>query len=408
MLRLVIIVLCAVTQLSAQPANLMLSDIQFTPPQYETGCMRHFNDSATTPTPTDLFLLSKFDELMYPERLDYMLRYIHNGYKPVLDIPSTNWLKAHPMINSVNFRDGYELRFRHFFEQPDSVRFIYLQKAELDTSTILGFRNINGLDPEAMVISTPSTIFVFFRGTDDVESNRFAEWKGTDFNFGRCASDSLLNFATMHKGFWKSFLLIKDDLFHVLEEENASSKRIWLSGHSLGGAMAIISGVYLKALGYPVQMVVTLASPRAIGDSRFAVLADQLLCDRIHRFEYYLDPFPILWAPGYDHTGTRHWIDHSYKGNYHIYSNCGERHLARYPMEYRRRPFAEKSVREADRIKRERMDALLTDLTRKMYYHNVQWYNKAFYELVPETVKTELPCLDDSYPFIYYSWSKAR
>lgn len=393
--------------------GLFNSDFQFPIPTNEVNCMKHFKNRVNGVDPVNAFLLAKMTELTYPERLDYQLRYLQNGSKPVRTLPSTEWLKRYPMVINKNFRDAFELRFSHYFsESLDSAKneteFYYLEKFEFDTIQFLGVKSVNGYDPELIVINTDSLILLLFRGTDDVNNNRFAEWKGTDFNFSKCATDATFNHSKIHKGFYRSFNLIRDDLLALMHKLNAKNKAIWISGHSLGGSMAILSGVHLQQSGFPVENVYTYATPRALGDATLATLCDSILPNKIHRFEYYLDPVTILWKSGFDHIGKRYWFDNATKGNYAYYPECSERRLARFPLEYRRRPFANEIKRENARVKREQSDVLITDLPAKFFYHNTQWYVYATYRLIPEALKSELPKVDDSFPFIYYGWKKAR
>jgi pimeloyl-ACP methyl ester carboxylesterase len=317
------------------------------------------------------------------------------------------------MVVNTNFRDAFELRFAHYFsnEQDTShkaAEFYYLEKFEFDTVQFLGIRSVNGYDPELIVVNTDSMILLLYRGTDDVDNNRFAEWKGTDFKFARCESDSIFNQAKIHSGFYRSFNLIRDDLKVLLDSLNAKDKAIWISGHSLGGSMAILTAVYLQQTGIPVENVYTYATPRALGDEKLASLCDSILTNKIHRFEYYLDPVTILWKTGFENIGKRYWFDNATKANYAFYPACSERRMARWPLEYRRRPFANDEKREKARIKRELNDLLITDLPAKLFYHNTQWYVYATYKLLPDCLKSELPKVDDSYPFIYYGWNKAK
>lgn len=376
-------------------------------PINEFRSMRFFNDTASGINGVNAFFLAKFTEQMYPERLDYQFRYIQNGSKVVNQLPSTDELKIHPLINNSNFEKAFELRFRHYFEDTINCTFDFIHRFQFDTLKFLGIKSIKGYDPEVILINSPNRLLILYRGTDDIENNRFAEWKGTDFNFSKMKSDSVLNNAHIHEGFWKSFLLINKDLQAYLSTVD-KNKPIWLSGHSLGGAMAILTGVYLKNLGYNVANIYTFASPRTIGDETFCSLANTLLPNRINRFEYYLDPVCLLWMPGYAEIGNRHWFDHSFVGNYSFYPNEKERYLLKKPFEFRRHKYGSDKKQEVARIYREKNYGFIPGLPTKLYYHNTQWSVKACYKLVPDNLKSSLPAVEDSYPYIYYGWSKGK
>jgi hypothetical protein len=376
--------------------------------------MDQFDHNAQGFNPKNAFLLAKMNELMYPERLDFQLRWLQNGMKVPDSLRSTNHLKELPIVDNSNFRNAFEDRFRHYFVSPydttqhDDTHFYFLEKFVLDTLRIAGFKTIQGYDPEVVLIDHEDIIIILFRGTDDVNQNRWAEWIGTDFNIRKMTTDTVLNRSKVHKGFWKSFELIRGDLISVLNNINGKQKKIWLSGHSLGGAMAILSGAYLSGLGYEVANIYTFASPAAIGDQKFSAYCDQHLSGKIQRFEYSLDPVSILKAPGYRTVGTRYWIDNATKGNYKLYKDCGERRFARYPFEFRQGTLSSKEKREELRIRRESTCLNLSKLPYQMFHHNTQWLVKGLYLTIPAEERPFLPRVDDSFPFIYYGWDKAK
>lgn len=410
LLIFIINLICISSQEDSKQSN--VNDFIF--PSNEINCIRHFNRTATGVDPVNAFLLAKMSEMMYPERLDYQIRYLLNDSKPLKHLSSTDELKQYPLIDNSNFRVAFEGRFAHYFGSGanDTLgkhpTFYYLVKSEIDTRHFLGIKSRTGVDPEIIVIDYDNLIIILFRGTDDVENIRFAEWKGTDFNVFKTRSDSVLNYSNVHKGFWNSFKLIKDDLFALLDSIDAKNKTIWVSGHSLGGAMALMSGVYLKKSGYPITNIYSFASPRTIGDKNFALLSESILPNRIHRFEYYLDPFCISTLPGYTDIGTRHWFDNATLSNFKYYPNCEERYILKKPFEFSKSPFANNEKTELSRINSESKDGLVTKLAIKLLYHNAQWSVKATYTLIPNELKSELPLIDDSYPFIYYGWDKAK
>ncbi|MEY3237999.1 MAG: hypothetical protein RI883_2100 [Bacteroidota bacterium] len=373
--------------------------------------MQYFKSNAVGIDPVNAFILAKMNELMYPERLDYQLRYLQNNSKVLETLPSTNHLKAHPFINNSNFKTAFENRLSHYFSSDSSsnkAQFYFIEKPVLDTFNFLGIKSIKGYDPEIIVINQNDLILILYRGTDDVNDNRYAEWKGSDFSISKVPSDSVLNNSKIHKGFWKSFDIVKEELINLLDSLDAKNKKIWISGHSLGGAMAILTGVYLQQSNYSITNIYTYAAPIAIGDKNFAELGRTVLTDRIQRFEYYLDPVSILWAPGYATFGQRNWIDNATKSNYTFYPNCGERYFFRKLFEFRTRTFTNKENQEFSRVKKEKMSRRILTLPSKFFYHNTQWYVKGTYLLIPLELRSVLPRVDDSYPFIYYGWDQAK
>lgn len=365
--------------------------------------MRLFDPTTTSDNSINAYLLAKFSEAMYPERLDLQLRMQENHGKLPVELISTDDLKIHPKVTDTNFREAFQLRFSHFFSSepsPQTIRFDYLQKSKLDTTGALMGRLVLGQDPECMIINTKAFVLVIFRGTDDIHNNRFAEWIGTDFNALKTQADTIFNNSRIHKGFYKSYLLIEGELKHILSQTKASNKPIWLAGHSLGGAMAVICGVSLASQGFNVCGVYSFGGPSVIGNKKFSELTDQLLKDKVQRYEYALDPVSILTAPGYKTYGKRNWIDRAGIGAYSLYMNCPERRFFLFQHK--------KSLIQEDRIKKELLSSRLSQLPYEFYHHNTQWIVKGLFLATPDTLKEFLPLPEDTFPFIYYAWDKAK
>lgn len=87
---------------------------------------------------------------------------------------------------------------------------------------------------------------------------------------------------------------------------NAPGRKIWVSGHSLGGAHAQLAAIYLKSRGLDVQGVYAFAGPN-VGDKELADEIDAVFPGhRATRFVFAQDPIPVLTnsALGFD-TGGR-------------------------------------------------------------------------------------------------------
>lgn len=441
------------------------ANFQFPIQEREINCMQSFDRNASGVNNINAFLLSKMCELIYSERLDYQFRYLKNNREPVNSIPSSDWIKSHANVTEANFECAYASRFSHYFydeskrprrlkltrpinttiaTQPsritpanlsgtqsnptsgntagtstsastfvaDSLKWVadnvpqfkYIHKSATVTFKLFGMKTSFGLDPELMVISSKDLVLIIFRGTDQLQDQEWGEWIGTDFNAGMVDAGGALQGTQVHKGFWASFDLIRDQLLAELTRVNAKTKSIWVAGHSLGAAMAAIAGVYLKADGYPVKNVYGFAAPRTVGNDKFASKANTLLPNRIQRFEYYLDPITLMWAPGYEFYGKRNWMDHKDKGDgYEFFAGIGERFVSPNPLEFNRAPINDSRTEAQVRLHKDKMDGLVTELGWKFFHHNPQFYNKGLYKRLSASEKAKLPVLDDSFPYMYPS-----
>jgi pimeloyl-ACP methyl ester carboxylesterase len=100
----------------------------------------------------------------------------------------------------------------------------------------------------------------------------------------------------------------------VRERTQGNDKKVWLTGHSLGAALAVCTAHRLRAFGgVEVQGVITFGSPR-IGNQRF-VEAYQPLHARTQRWNNFGDVIAGLppahpgHLTGYRHVGRTHYIE---------------------------------------------------------------------------------------------------
>src|SRR5262249_36449261 len=110
---------------------------------------------------------------------------------------------------------------------------------------------------------------------------------GTDFAAAGVA-------ARWHEGFMKALASIWDPLLETLQAERKKSDRpIWITGHSLGGALALLAAWRLKRKFVPVHQIYTFGGPM-VGNAETAEAIDRELPDRIYRYVNDQDPVPLL------------------------------------------------------------------------------------------------------------------
>jgi hypothetical protein len=114
------------------------------------------------------------------------------------------------------------------------------------------------------VMSNNTTIIIIFRGSETKGGFRNAkkDWLLTDAKCKMFKIDTFNN-SYVHKGFWNSYQSVEDTL---LKTEN---KKIFITGHSLGGALAILAAVDLLQHQLKPFGVYTFANPR-VGTECFA------------------------------------------------------------------------------------------------------------------------------------------
>ncbi len=277
-----------------------------------------FNNNATNLDMRNAYLLGYLSTMCYADYLRYM-------YSPVQATTSS-------FITSIRndddkFRDEFEKKLRYLFVSSSTLASTSTQLAInpdiVSTKSITpvvaepaaSFEFIHkcnpfGYDPEALIISTPSSIFVVFRGTDRVACNiassgyTWAEWMASDFKFLK-RDASFLHAqiqGQVHRGMAESLLSqnfavemgakIAAKLKNKITNVN---KKVWLTGHSLGGAHAQLFAMYLKYhYSITAQGLYIYDAPHP-GDSKFvSQLNSDIGKNKIQRFEFGDDPIPTL------------------------------------------------------------------------------------------------------------------
>lgn len=147
------------------------------------------------------------------------------------------------------------------------------------------------IEVEGFAVPAGDAALVAFRGTLPL---RLKDW----------VADGLFRLVPgplgrVHEGFGRMIRSNHgDDLVEVLVSRDFRGRPIWLTGHSLGGALAVLAAARLAAAGAAgrVAGVVTFGQPR-VGDAGFAAVYDQLLPGRTLRFVNGGDLIPHL-PPG--------------------------------------------------------------------------------------------------------------
>jgi hypothetical protein len=125
-----------------------------------------------------------------------------------------------------------------------------------------------------------------FRGT-----NSFRE--GLFNTFFLPSSFQALGFeGTGHSGMMHHFKQLLRESEAILRQHDPEQKKpIFVTGHSLGGAMALMHALHLAKNGWPVTAVYTSAQPH-VGDAAFYDDVETWLPDRYFRMEQSEDPTP--------------------------------------------------------------------------------------------------------------------
>ncbi len=159
-------------------------------------------------------------------------------------------------------------------------------------------------DNRGMVLSSHTALVVVFRGTrmqvrgvldlaELVLINQNDLWVDSQFlpTVWRAGGH-------VHRGFLGAFEEISDRLDAIVRAKSPR-QRVWLTGHSLGGALATLAAAHLDPS--VIEGVITFGSPR-VGDRAFVIsLPESKLTRYVHRDDWVATVPPTLL--GYTHAG---------------------------------------------------------------------------------------------------------
>ncbi len=113
---------------------------------------------------------------------------------------------------------------------------------------------------QCFIASNSTAVVVSFRGTDMTDAYDLL----ADINFKQTEAFGGL----VHAGFYGAYRDAQENIESALIEHLASNKIFYLTGHSLGGALATLAAYDLYNKGYTSSCIYTFGQPR-VGNSQF-------------------------------------------------------------------------------------------------------------------------------------------
>lgn len=162
-------------------------------------------------------------------------------------------------------------------------------------------------DAHALVMDRGNCIVVCFRGSKDAQDYiQDGKFEMTDLGWFQ-GNDV----TSVHKGFLEDFDAINSQLVQTVkallngQSGQSGRKPIFITGHSLGAALATLCALEFQYQHFPVAGVYTFGSPR-VGNAAFAEMYDELLKDITFRVIDQNDIVPRVppLANGYRHVGN--------------------------------------------------------------------------------------------------------
>ena len=151
------------------------------------------------------------------------------------------------------------------------------------------------IDTQGYVAINNTHILVAFRGSESLP-----DWLT---NFQAVKDPGPWKDTEVHEGFQDAFMAVALKIGQIIGREY-KSQQIWLTGHSLGGALAVLLAATLRESKIPVTGLYTFAAPR-VGNTAFVKKLNKSLQRYAHwRVVNEGDLVPHL-LPVFSHAGQR-------------------------------------------------------------------------------------------------------
>ena len=184
-----------------------------------------------------------------------------------------------------------------------------LQKLNLDTSADRYFISDADTDTQVFIAGDNKKIIISFRGT---EGTKIDDW-ATDARIFKETWTDNNPLGEVHKGFYRALESVWDEITAELNLLRTNNQSVWITGHSLGGALAVLAGATLS-LQQPeksVNGIYTFGQPR-IANASFTKNYNNKLKNITFRFVNNNDV--VTRVPpqifGYSHVGHLMYFDH--------------------------------------------------------------------------------------------------
>jgi triacylglycerol lipase len=153
-----------------------------------------------------------------------------------------------------------------------------------------------------LVVAMRSVVIVAFRGTDEARDwlTNLSIWQRTPWG---------TEWGSVHAGFLSAVEALWPKLTKALEDLECERLPVWLTGHSLGGAMAVLAGAKMLNERADTQIlgICTFGQPM-VGNDRFARTFRKRMPGRFVRFVAARDDVPNQ-PPNGNHCGTLMYFD---------------------------------------------------------------------------------------------------
>jgi len=187
-----------------------------------------------------------------------------------------------------------------------AANLVYADWDSVDTEVkVAGYKKFKYFDKagtQAFVAANDKNIIVSFRGTEaDKMEDIITDLK---VSFFEC------KYGKIHSGFYEAVKLIVDDVSDTVSSLRTNNQNLWVTGHSLGAALATLGTLFLQDAKLHVNGLYTFGQPR-VGDEQFAENFNMRFKSRAFRVVNNCDIVTRvpMRSIGYSHIGTHVYLD---------------------------------------------------------------------------------------------------
>jgi triacylglycerol lipase len=194
-----------------------------------------------------------------------------------------------------------------------AANLVYADWESVDTEVkVAGYKQFKYFDKahtQAFVAANDKNIIVSFRGTEaDKMEDILTDLKVSfvDTKFGQ-----------VHSGFYEAVNIIIEEVCETVAAFRTNNQNLWVTGHSLGAALATLGTAFLQDAKLHVNGLYTFGQPR-VGDEQFAEKFNMRFKSRAFRVVNNCDIVTRvpMRSIGYSHIGTHIYLDN--EGDMHI------------------------------------------------------------------------------------------
>ncbi len=177
---------------------------------------------------------------------------------------------------------------------------------------LMNFKYLNMLttNTQAFMFRKGDNLVLVFKGTQQL-----ADWKTNlkirlkEFTV-LADQESIPPTGRVHRGFLDAWQSIEKQVIYYLRKWWTPDTKLWVTGHSLGGALAAVATISLETQGFNVSGLYTYGQPR-VADWKLVNYMNKRMGDRIVRYVNNNDIVPLIppqlipWVPTrvYGHMG---------------------------------------------------------------------------------------------------------